>query len=279
MMTTNMSFSVEKFNGKGSFTLWQIRVKDVLTQQGLARALKGKDGKPKEMTDDQWEELESCCVSTIRHYIADNIINNVMDEDSAPALWEKLEKLYIAKSLTNKLHLKRKLYKLKMDEGGNLMDHMNEFNGYLDQLRKVDVKVEEEDKALLLLTSLPDSYENLVTTLLHGKDTVSLEQVQASLVSYDTQKKKTIVDGGHETALAVQGWNHGRKLGEGSERDNRGFAAGGAIGFTGDQMVLRKGSVGILPGSTGVAGNGRADEFPAVAHALAVTESEQDQRG
>ena len=92
MMTTNMSFSVEKFNGKVSFTLWQMRVKDVLTQQGLARALKGKDGKPQEMTDDQWEELEARCVSTIRHCIADNIINNVMDEDSAPALWEKLEK-------------------------------------------------------------------------------------------------------------------------------------------------------------------------------------------
>ncbi|KAM1942595.1 hypothetical protein ACFX15_011046 [Malus domestica] len=59
----------------------------------------------------------------------------------------------------------------------------------------------------------------------------------------------------------------------------RGFAAGGAIGFTGDQMVLRKGSVGILSGSTGVAGNGRADEFPAAAHALAITESEQNQRG
>ncbi|KAM0983960.1 hypothetical protein TB1_010843 [Malus domestica] len=199
-----MEFSVKQFNGKGSFTLWQMRVKDVLTQQGLARALKGKDGKPKEMTDDQWEELESRCVSTIQHCIADNIINNVMDEDYAPALWEKLEKLYIAKN----------------------------------------------------------SYENLVTTLLHGKDTVSLEQVQASLVSYDTQKKKTIVDGGHETALAVQGWNRGRKLGEGSKRDNRGFAAGGAIGFTGDQMVLRKGSVRILSGSTSVAGNGRADEFP-----------------
>lgn len=230
-MTTNMSFSVEKFNGKGSFTLWQMRVKDVLTQQGLARALKGKDGKPQEMTDDQWEELEARCVSTIRHCIADNIINNVMDEDSAPALWEKLEKLYIAKSLTNKLHLKRKLYKLKMDEGGNLMDHMNVFNGYLDQLRKVDVKVEEEDKALLLLTSLPDSYENLVTTLLHGKDTVSLEQVQASLVSYDTQKKKTIVDDGYETALAVQGGNGGRKMKGGFERDSRSKSSSGGKGL------------------------------------------------
>ncbi|CAL9006776.1 unnamed protein product, partial [Prunus brigantina] len=143
-----------------------------------------------------------------------------MDEDSPPALWGKLEKLYIAKSLTNKLHPKRQLYKLKMEEGGNLMDHMNVFNGCIDQLRKVDVKIEEEDKALILLTSLPDSYENLVTTLLYGKDTVSLEQVQTSLVSHDIRRKGPR-DDGHETALAVQGGNHGRKFDGKSEKENR----------------------------------------------------------
>ncbi|GFS39105.1 hypothetical protein Acr_00g0061200 [Actinidia rufa] len=169
--TINSQFSVERFNGNSSFTLWQRRVKDILVQQGLAKALKGKDAKPETMKDDDWEELMMKCVSTIRLCIADNIINNVMDEDSASALWEKLEKLYLAKSLTNKLHLKRQLYRLKMEEGGNLMEHMNVFNGYLDQLRKVDVKIDEEDKALLLLTSLPDSYDTLVTTLLYGKDT------------------------------------------------------------------------------------------------------------
>lgn len=208
--TINSQFSVERFNGNSSFTLWQRRVKDILVQQGLAKALKGKDAKPETMKDDDWEELMMKCVSTIRLCIADNIINNVMDEDSASALWEKLEKLYLAKSLTNKLHLKRQLYRLKMEEGGSLMEHMNVFNGYLDQLRKVDVKIDEEDKALLLLTSLPDSYDTLVTTLLYGKDTVSLEQVQSSLVSHCTQKRSSFEDG-ESAALAVQSGNREKK--------------------------------------------------------------------
>ena len=209
--TINSQFSVERFNGNSSFTLWQRRVKDILVQQGLAKALKGKDAKPETMKDDDWEELMMKCVSTIRLCIADNIINNVMDEDSASALWEKLEKLYLAKSLTNKLHLKRQLYRLKMDECGSLMEHMNVFNGYLDQLQKVDVKIDEEDKALLLLTSLPDSYDTLVTTLLYGKDTVSLEQVQSSLVSHCTQKRSSFEDG-ESAALAVQSENQGKKF-------------------------------------------------------------------
>ena len=77
---------------------------------GLGVSVKGNDSKPKKMTKEDWENLESECISTIRLCIADNIINNVIDEDSAPTLWEKLEKLYLGKSLTTKLNLKRDLY-------------------------------------------------------------------------------------------------------------------------------------------------------------------------
>ncbi|GFS30734.1 hypothetical protein Acr_00g0013680 [Actinidia rufa] len=177
--TINSQFSLERFNENNSFTLWQRRIKDVLVQQGLAKALKGKDAKSKMM---------------IRH-------------QPCGRSWKKL---YLAKSLTNKLHLKWQLYRLKMEEGENLMEHMNVFNGYLDQLRKVDVKIDEEDKALLLLTSLSDSYDTLVTTLLYGKDTVSLELVQSSLVSHCTQKKLSFEDG-ENAALAVQSGNREKK--------------------------------------------------------------------
>ncbi|GFZ05681.1 hypothetical protein Acr_17g0012530 [Actinidia rufa] len=164
----------DKFYTCGECVLdeWCIRdwVWDIHTQ-GLAKALKGKDAKSETMKDDDWEELMMKCVSTIRLCITDNIINNVMDEDedSASALWEKLEKLYLAKSLTNKLHLKRQLYRLKMEEGGSLMEHMNVFN-----------------------------------------DTVSLEQVQSSLVSHCTQKGSSFEDG-ESAALAVQSGNRGKK--------------------------------------------------------------------
>ena len=40
----------------------------------------------------------------------------------------------------------------------NLIEHLNVFKGLLDLLGRVDVKIEEKDQALLLLTSLPDSF-------------------------------------------------------------------------------------------------------------------------
>lgn len=65
-----------------------------------------------------------------------------------------------------------------MEDGENLIKHLNLSNGILDQLQNVDGKCEEEDnKALLLLASILDSYDNLMTTLLHGNNIVNLNQV------------------------------------------------------------------------------------------------------
>ena len=62
-----------------------------------------------------------------------------------------------------------------MVNGGNLVKHMNEFNGLLDQLKKDNVKIEEENKVLMLLSSLPNSYKNFVNSLIIGKDTLTME--------------------------------------------------------------------------------------------------------
>lgn len=190
IMASIKGFTVTPYDGKGSFTLWQRRVKDILTQQKLAKALKGKEGKPTKMSDEDWEDAELQCMITIRLCIADNIINNVVDESTPKELWSKLETLHLGKNLTTKLNLKRELYKLKMAAQGNVIEHMNVFNGIVDQLEKVDVKLGEEDKALILLTSLPESFDHLVTTILYGKDTLKMEEVQSALLSNAGRKNQ-----------------------------------------------------------------------------------------
>ena len=44
---------VVKFDGTGNFGLWQRRVKDLLVQQGLVKALYRKAKKPETMTNDE----------------------------------------------------------------------------------------------------------------------------------------------------------------------------------------------------------------------------------
>uniref|UniRef100_A0A2N9HC61 Integrase catalytic domain-containing protein n=1 Tax=Fagus sylvatica TaxID=28930 RepID=A0A2N9HC61_FAGSY len=209
--TSIATVGLVKFDGTGNFGLWQRRVKDLLVQQGLVKALYGKTKKPEKMTDEEWEELDMKAVSTIRLLLADEVMYDVMEENSTAGIWLNLGKRYMSKSLTNKLHLKQKLYGLKMTEGADLRQHINTFKQIISDILRIDIKFEDEDKAMMLLTSLPASYEHLVTTLLYGKETLELEEVSGALLDHYQRKHKDSTESSGE-GLVVKGYqDRGRK--------------------------------------------------------------------
>jgi hypothetical protein len=57
MASMASKFKVARFDGTGNFGLWQTRVKDLLAQQSISRALDEK--KPMKVNDDKWEEIQA----------------------------------------------------------------------------------------------------------------------------------------------------------------------------------------------------------------------------
>ncbi|KAH9648692.1 hypothetical protein KPL70_025697 [Citrus sinensis] len=68
-------------------------------------------------------------------------------------------------------------------------DGTNNFGMYVSGFANLDDKFEDEDKELLLLNSLPEEYDHLTTTLLHGKDNVTFDAICSALYNSDTRKK------------------------------------------------------------------------------------------
>ena len=97
--------------------------------------------------------------------MADDVLFNIVSEKTTAGLWTKLEKLYMTKSLTNRILLKRQLYSLRMKEGSSITDHLNTFNTLSVQLDSIEVKFDSEDKAVTLLCSLPESWDHFVTSI------------------------------------------------------------------------------------------------------------------
>ncbi|GAA0144155.1 hypothetical protein LIER_04672 [Lithospermum erythrorhizon] len=71
-----------------------------------------------------------------------------------------------------------------MQEGTSLKDHLDRLNSILLDLRNIEIKIDDEDAALILLASLPLSYENFLESITNRKDSLSLEE------SYDKLGKK-----------------------------------------------------------------------------------------
>ena len=84
--------------------------------------------------------------------------------------------------------MKKKLFRFTHQPGMSIGDHINAFDKILADLLNLDEHIEDEDKALLLLNSLPDEYEHLTTTLLHGKDKITLNEVTSALNNDEIQR-------------------------------------------------------------------------------------------
>jgi hypothetical protein len=98
---------VEKLSGKNNFSLWKIKMRDLLVQQGLQKALAGKKKKLRSMTDDDWEDLDARDLSNIHLCMEYEVFFNIIEETKTIGLWRKLDTLYMTKKFSNKIFLKR----------------------------------------------------------------------------------------------------------------------------------------------------------------------------
>ena len=151
-------------------------------------------------------------------YLADEVVIHVLSETSPTVLWSKLEELYMAKSLTNTLFLWRQFYQLRMTEGQSVQEHLSHFQKILTDLLSIDENVEEKTRVLVLLASLPPSYEFLVTALLVGKSTIKMDEVTAAILQNEVLRRKNPASssGGGSSVLVAFG-----RAGGGRRSDRR----------------------------------------------------------
>ena len=132
--------------------------------------------------------------STIILYLSDEVLREVSKERTASGLWAKLKEMFLKKSLTKRLYMKRRLYTFSMKDGVTMKDHVDEFNKLILDLENVNIILEDEDRALILLSSLPESYEHFVDTLLYRRQTLTLKDVKNALESKDLKKRAEVRD-------------------------------------------------------------------------------------
>ena len=62
------------------------------------------------------------------------------------------------------------------------------FNKIINELLAFDVKIDDEDKAFILLNSLSQSYDHIITVILYDKETLIFEDVTSTLLSNEIRK-------------------------------------------------------------------------------------------
>ncbi|KAL8516313.1 hypothetical protein ACS0TY_014829 [Phlomoides rotata] len=175
---SSMKLDVEKFTGKNDFGLWKVKMKALLVHHGLSGALKTDESEESSAAAAKKVEINEKAHSAIILCLGDKPLREVCKEKTAIDVWRKLESLYQTKSVSNKLYVKQKLLDFRMSDGKDLNEQLDTFNMYIDDLEDLDVKMDDDDKALMLLNALPKSLDSFKDSVLFGnQDGVSYDTV------------------------------------------------------------------------------------------------------
>ncbi|KAK2994970.1 hypothetical protein RJ640_017431 [Escallonia rubra] len=77
---TSTKYDLENFDGYNDFSLWRMKMRAVLIEQGLLKALKGKQGLPDTMSSDEKEDMKKAHVAAFsRQRVAKGLSKNDCD--------------------------------------------------------------------------------------------------------------------------------------------------------------------------------------------------------
>ena len=161
-----------------NYALWKPKMKDIIFCKNLCDPLENKGDKPTAIKDKKQKKMNQKTIGLIKQCIGHEMFHHVVHETSVHELWIKLEEKYWVKTSRNKDLLMRKLVNLKFHREIIVAEHTSEFQNLINQLASTDLQFADETQALLLLSSLQETWKTLVVFLNNsapnGKLTMSM---------------------------------------------------------------------------------------------------------
>lgn len=137
---------------------------------------------PEDITQ-SWIRKDEKARALIGLALEDNQLCHIMEATTAKEMWDKLKGYHERGSLSNKIHILRKLCSMRLVENGNMSDHLVEASELVHRLARMGEPLKEHLVVAVLLSSLPESYDPLVTAL-EGRpvENLKLDYVKGKLL-------------------------------------------------------------------------------------------------
>jgi hypothetical protein len=189
--------SIQKFDGT-NFNSWKEQMQDYLIVRGQIDPIE-HDTAPATYKPEVWTKLDRVVRATIRMHLSESVYYTVQACMTAKELWKTLSDTYEKKVAATKIYLIRRLYNLRMKESDSITAHLIDYEGIISQLSAQGMTIDDELKALLLMSSLPPSWETFVTTVCNASATaVKYSETTSSILSEDARRKTFVQNSANE---------------------------------------------------------------------------------
>lgn len=151
---------IEALN-RENYDTWKMQMEAILIKNDSLGYVQGKIPKPSNETDlQQWVIADSKAKADLILAISPTELKQIKDCETSAQVWERLKSVYQSKGPARKATLLKRLILSKAGARENITDHVNNFFDVVDKLQDLDVEINRDLLAIMLLYSLPDDYDN-----------------------------------------------------------------------------------------------------------------------
>ncbi len=191
------SYQIEKLNGD-NFHLWKFKMEMIFKNKDAWGIVTGTEKMPPDTAPAERADYcrrEQKAQSALCLSIDDALLHLVRTEKTVIQMWKRLCDNFEKKSPNNCLYLRRKLYRLNMEEGSDPQIHINLITTLADKILAIassdEDKLSETEKVAILLGSLPDSFSFLVTTLDSAPQRVDWNTAVSRVMDFYQKQKES----------------------------------------------------------------------------------------
>lgn len=225
-MSLNLA-RVEALN-KGNYDTWRMQVEALLVKDDLWQYVSGEIVKPEIREGDpisstaheRWATQDRKAKSDLILSISPSELKQLKNCETSHETWIKLENIYASKGPARKATLLKQLALQKMQEEDDVRSHMNKFFDAVDKLGEMNVDINADLLSIMLLYSLPSSYENFRCAI-ESRDTLpNAEILKIKILEESDARTQNERLSGSSNAMWITERNNGER--KTSRNENKG---------------------------------------------------------
>lgn len=238
---------------KANYDTWKMQVEALLTKNDLWEYVSGESTLPAPVagTDAQvaasvaapntWMKNEKKAKSDSIPSIHSSELQQLRGCTTSREVWLRLESVYASKGPARKATLLKQLMLQRLQEGTNVREHMARFFDAVDKLAAMDVEVSGDLLSIMLLYSLPASYDNFRVAIESWDELPNPEALKVKILEEsEVRRQADLIEAA--SALAV-----GRSGNDSKRRPRKRWnKSAGAEPCSGNQSKIRCYACGVL---------------------------------
>lgn len=152
---------------------------------------------------EEWHGKDTNALSIITNYLELNQLSDITSLSASKEASNEFCRLFEAQDSVTKMYLKEQLTIVKMKDNDSMTKHLHTFRTLLDQLLAIGSPMRNEDSVLVLMSSMPSSYRNFLTSI-RGQ-TLILQVLITYLLHKETmiKKLKNVIESSSSSSLAL----------------------------------------------------------------------------